>query len=238
MNKKIMMKITGMHCSSCETIIKEELSELLGVSATAVKAETGIAELILDETKNNIADVLKAVEVAGYKAEVTSETIIDTKPDSPISINKRTTKSSNPLKVKLSTQTTAEGKVQAGDNGRAYFEGVIKNDKTAEFEIPENRPEIEQLVNELNKPTSIARLFELVSGPLTVGQPVQSATLGSTQANKDALVVASASDNQRVNLSLFGMHCSSCANIIERSLKKVPGVNNWGQVLCCAFFTT
>lgn len=28
----------------------------------------------------------------------------------------------------------------------------------------------------------------------------------------------------RINLSLFGMHCSSCANIIERSLKKVPGV--------------
>jgi len=30
--------------------------------------------------------------------------------------------------------------------------------------------------------------------------------------------------NRRLNLSLFGMHCSSCANIIERSLKKVPGV--------------
>jgi len=30
--------------------------------------------------------------------------------------------------------------------------------------------------------------------------------------------------NERVSLSLFGMHCSSCANIIERSLKKVPGV--------------
>jgi len=29
---------------------------------------------------------------------------------------------------------------------------------------------------------------------------------------------------KRVSLSLFGMHCSSCANIIERSLKKVPGV--------------
>lgn len=30
--------------------------------------------------------------------------------------------------------------------------------------------------------------------------------------------------SQRVNLSLFGMHCSSCAHIIERSLKKVPGI--------------
>jgi len=29
---------------------------------------------------------------------------------------------------------------------------------------------------------------------------------------------------KRVNLSLFGMHCASCAAIIERSLKKAPGV--------------
>ena len=32
------------------------------------------------------------------------------------------------------------------------------------------------------------------------------------------------SANQRVMLSLSGMHCASCANIIERTLKKVPGV--------------
>ena len=32
------------------------------------------------------------------------------------------------------------------------------------------------------------------------------------------------SQDKKVNLSLFGMHCSSCANIIERSVKKVPGV--------------
>jgi Cu+-exporting ATPase len=30
--------------------------------------------------------------------------------------------------------------------------------------------------------------------------------------------------DKRVNLSLFGMHCSSCASLIELSLKKVPGV--------------
>ncbi len=29
---------------------------------------------------------------------------------------------------------------------------------------------------------------------------------------------------QQANLSLFGMHCSSCASLIEKSLKKIPGV--------------
>lgn len=34
----------------------------------------------------------------------------------------------------------------------------------------------------------------------------------------------SGTSSQRVNLSLSGMHCASCALLIEKSLKKVPGV--------------
>ncbi|MBI3887523.1 cadmium-translocating P-type ATPase [Candidatus Microgenomates bacterium] len=30
---------------------------------------------------------------------------------------------------------------------------------------------------------------------------------------------------EKINLSLYGMHCSSCASLIEKSLKKVPGVS-------------
>lgn len=216
-----------MHCQSCELITKEELSELPGVSEIKVNAETGTAELTLDETKNSTDDVLKAVETAGYKAAIAKEIELEETANNPVAIAKRTAKNTDPLKVKLSAQTTAEGKVQEGANGRAYFEGVIKNEKVAEFEIPENRPEIEQLVSELNKPTSMARLFELVSGPLTMGQTTQSEKVDSNhQMHKVMPVAVSASENQRVNLSLFGMHCSSCANIIERSLKKVPGVKS------------
>jgi Cu+-exporting ATPase len=44
--------------------------------------------------------------------------------------------------------------------------------------------------------------------------------------HKDAEKIdpVSAPTNQRVMLSLSGMHCASCANLIERALKKVPGV--------------
>ncbi|MBI2415761.1 MAG: heavy metal translocating P-type ATPase [Candidatus Kerfeldbacteria bacterium] len=44
------------------------------------------------------------------------------------------------------------------------------------------------------------------------------------QAGVETTIVAPVSTTKRVNLSLFGMHCASCANIIERSVKKVPGV--------------
>ncbi|MDD5726600.1 MAG: heavy metal translocating P-type ATPase [Patescibacteria group bacterium] len=46
-------------------------------------------------------------------------------------------------------------------------------------------------------------------------------------ATRDATpIVASKSNslNRRVNLVVSGMHCTSCAGLIERSLKKVPGV--------------
>jgi len=119
-----------MHCSSCETLVKEELSELPGVSNIFVSSPTGSVELILDEVKNSIADIIEAIKKAGYEAAVQSSKDI----------------------------------------------------------IPENRPEAD------------------------------------SQATANTPAVANSKDSQRINLSLFGMHCSSCANIIERSLKKVPGV--------------
>lgn len=174
MTKKILLKVTGMHCASCETITKEELSELPGVSNILVNAKDGSAELILDESKNNISDVLEAVKKAGYQAEVKSESELE---DNNIVISK----TNEPLKVRLETKTTAE------------------------FIIPENHPDMERIINQLGKTATAPSNLESTTKVIT---PIVT--------NK----------NSRTNLSLFGMHCSSCANIIERSLKKVPGVNS------------
>ncbi|MFZ3086142.1 MAG: cation transporter, partial [Candidatus Hydromicrobium sp.] len=32
--------------------------------------------------------------------------------------------------------------------------------------------------------------------------------------------------NKRVSLSISGMHCASCSSIIERTLKKIPGISS------------
>jgi len=137
MKKKILLNIKGMHCPSCETIIKEELVELAGVGDISVNAQTGSAELTLDESKNSESDVIDAVKKAGYTAEIKAE-------------------------IKISVNPSSED-----------------------------------------------------SKPILV-------TENNFKEDKPAAVDSNA--NQRISLSLFGMHCSSCANIIERSLKKVPGV--------------
>ncbi|MHB8903997.1 MAG: heavy-metal-associated domain-containing protein, partial [Patescibacteria group bacterium] len=38
MKKKILLKIEGMHCASCEILTKEELSELPGVSEVSISS--------------------------------------------------------------------------------------------------------------------------------------------------------------------------------------------------------
>ncbi|KKR14955.1 MAG: copper-translocating P-type ATPase [Candidatus Falkowbacteria bacterium GW2011_GWA2_39_24] len=222
MIKKILLKIQGMHCSSCETITQEELSELPGVSEISVDAKVGSAELTLDEAQNNLDDVINAVKQAGYKAEVASNVAVDNEQQDVV-VSNRYSKSTEPLRVKLETKTTAEGRVSENELGKTYFEGAIKNDRSAEFIIPKNSPEIERLVGQLGKTTNIAHLFELVSGKSSNQQFVEPPVVGSN-LQADGTKAVGNNTNQRISLSLFGMHCSSCANIIERSVKKVPGV--------------
>lgn len=56
----------------------------------------------------------------------------------------------------------------------------------------------------------------------TIAQPAV-----STKERIEGAVTKSAdgTGTKKINLSLSGMHCASCADIIERSLKKVPGVS-------------
>ncbi len=130
MKNKILLKIVGMHCPSCEAITKEELGGLPGVSNVVVDFKTSSAELILDDSQNSITEVILAIKKAGYQAELQLE----------------------------------------------------------------NNQDAKGLVNQVGDVTIVNKSLD--------------------------------NGNTRTNLSLFGMHCSSCANIIERSLKKVPGVRS------------
>src|SRR3989344_4767370 len=64
------LQITGMHCQSCELLIKDELQELPGVSEIKVDYKTGLANLLLDELQSSPAAVLAAVSKAGYTAMI------------------------------------------------------------------------------------------------------------------------------------------------------------------------
>ncbi|OGG03837.1 copper-translocating P-type ATPase [Candidatus Gottesmanbacteria bacterium RBG_16_37_8] len=162
MKKPIELKISGMHCRSCEILTKEELSLLNGVSDIEVSYQKQLAKMMLDYDKNSETDVIEAVKRAGYNASFVPD-------NQPEKIGNGIT---SPIVLKI-----PEKGVKITIEISPYSENGI--------------------TNHLPPPSS---------------QPV-SPSVQPVKENKS-----------RISLSLSGMHCSSCAGLIERSLKKVDGV--------------
>lgn len=60
-------QVTGMTCGHCELSIREEVSEIPGVEAIEVSAQTGRLSVTSDAAVTD-AQVLAAVTEAGYSA--------------------------------------------------------------------------------------------------------------------------------------------------------------------------
>lgn len=59
-------QVTGMTCGHCEMSVREEVSEVPGVTGVEVSHETGTLTVVGDDVAD--AAVLAAVEEAGYSA--------------------------------------------------------------------------------------------------------------------------------------------------------------------------
>lgn len=151
--KHIPFSVNGMHCESCETLIKDELSELKGITEVAVDYKTGKGMVMVEGIDVTDTDIINAIKKAGYKAQIDST---DTLPDN-VTVIKKTVKANEPLKV----------------------------------------------------------MFEVSVEPV---ESSNTTNISTSQQQKNE------GTQKRVQLSLSGMHCSSCALIIEKSLKKVSGV--------------
>ncbi|OGF24361.1 copper-translocating P-type ATPase [Candidatus Falkowbacteria bacterium RIFCSPLOWO2_02_FULL_45_21] len=266
MKKHLELKITGMHCASCEKIIALELSDLPGTENIKINWTAGAGELDLNEGINQEPEIIEAIKKAGYEAQIINAAPLlrggggdnfppeadppwaETAPTPPHQFGGQTLEkeqnsnsqlsikpasSGQPLKIKLETNVQAEGRVLTGQDGQPYFEGKIKNDKKAEFDVPENDHDSKNFIDQLVKSANLSNLFDKIMGaekenntPSKEGLASLTPFLkeGGGRLNSAVAGQTNASQNKRISLSLSGMHCASCANIIERSLKKVSGV--------------
>ncbi|MDP3900597.1 MAG: heavy metal translocating P-type ATPase [bacterium] len=215
MEKTIHLKITGMHCASCETLISEELKELPGVQETRVSAADGTAVVTFDASQQSVESIINAVQRAGYTATVA----VTTDAASPQVLWKNTAISESvgtPVKVKFNTHIEAHGKIAADAAGKLYFDGKIITDNGAEVQTADGNTDaklyLEQLANVAQFLNPFNRAVGKAETPVVVAAPAP-----TTQA---AVIGA----NRKLQLSLSGMHCASCAGIIERALKKTHGV--------------
>src|SRR5680860_337552 len=68
--EKIKLNIKGIHCSSCSSLIENELNDHKGVTMSKVNNETGKAVVVFDEDKTSIENIKKIIASAGdYVAE-------------------------------------------------------------------------------------------------------------------------------------------------------------------------
>lgn len=61
------IKIQGMHCQSCEVLLKEVLEELSGVKSAKVSMKTSSAIIEFDKAKTTEVELKKVIQGQGYK---------------------------------------------------------------------------------------------------------------------------------------------------------------------------
>lgn len=67
---RIKIKTNGMHCTSCEMLIKDALEEVEGVSKAEAAHKTGIVSVEFNEKKVKKSDLIKIIKLEGYQVEV------------------------------------------------------------------------------------------------------------------------------------------------------------------------
>lgn len=226
-------KAEGMHCQSCEILVKEELGELAGVSDVTVDYSTGEGSLNLDESLSSQDDVIAAIKNAGYSA--TLEAVKPTKKSKAfkeILVTKDNPSGSifNPIKVVYSSRFVAEGNLTGNEDGILQIDGSMNSSKNTEFIIPDGKEEesieyIQKFMKTMGNSFNSQPAVEQLEQPKREKKELKSVPAVKAEVVKPIIAQSLAkTGSQRVQLSLSGMHCSSCAGLIERSLKKVPGV--------------
>jgi len=67
--KKLGLKVSGMHCKSCEVLLKDALVEL-GVKECSADHVSGRVVVVFDESKLDIGRIAGVIKKEGYKVEV------------------------------------------------------------------------------------------------------------------------------------------------------------------------
>lgn len=162
-----------MHCASCELLIQDEVQSLPGIREVKISSTDGVGKIKWNGGEVDSRQILLAIERAGYKAEITSE----------------------------SEKTTVAKEIH------------VPEDITLKAGVPLQLIVNTQIFNTIDRATQRQTVQEIQSVPVKERSEITTAKNTGVTGTK------------KINLSLSGMHCASCAGIIERSIKKVSGVS-------------
>lgn len=209
----IHFKLSGLHCKSCETLVSDAVGELPGVESVKVDFASGDCLVSTDGSVSEEAIVGKIVEL-GYRAEPTDKKNQAAEPE----VASKEVQPGSPFKLHYKLDAEAEGCVKTDEKGQSFFEGKISTRKTGSLEYPRGAEDVEKIISHLSR---VLELGGGLAGSALAGQ--------SAKAPPPAAVIAApeaSGGEKRAAFILNGMHCSSCAGLIERSLKQAKGVKD------------
>jgi copper chaperone CopZ len=67
--KKIRLKVTGMHCSSCEMLVTDSLMDTKGVEKAEASFKAGTVSVTYDEKAVKESAIRSIIEKEGYKID-------------------------------------------------------------------------------------------------------------------------------------------------------------------------
>lgn len=151
---------------------------------------------------------------------------------------------STPVKIKIEHTLEADGELITTNEGTPQFKGKLRIDKQGSVEFPENSKPAEEVANFLRhqlRPMSLALENATAYRPASTSSKGTDALSAVSTASTPPVSTPSKSE-VRASLAIYGMHCASCAGLIERKLKKVSGVKeahvNYGTEKALVVFDT
>jgi copper chaperone CopZ len=163
MSQTINLKIHGMHCASCEKLIKSELSEIPGVKSSKIDYSAGKGTIKTDDSVQ-ASEVLDVIKKAGYHAEIDDPGQTDKAPEAQsIIINRKTVPANAPFKIRLESVTEADGEFTQKDT-KPSFEGKITQTKRGEVEIPRGHKDLAQIAENLFSDAKLNQLLGVFTG--------------------------------------------------------------------------
>jgi P-type Cu+ transporter len=225
MTKEIEIKIDGMHCGSCEKIIDGDVRDLIGIQDVVVSFEEGKGKVTFDDKKATSDQILQAIKKRGYLPSIISDQSHADTDLNPSAITTYQTKKGKPIAIKIESKIETKGNIVFDSAGNPVFKGQTKNHKTAELHMPEDMIQT-NIAERIMKGLNLSRMLAFLERPAeNVSQMMEKVTVPQKEAATNSLSpISELQKDKRISLSLSGMHCASCAGLIERSLKKVSGV--------------
>ena len=215
---KTTFTILGMTCDACAKRNEYALQEAPGVISASVDFSSESAKVEYDEALITEEQFKKLVEGLGFSVAPTKGSQ---------SLEKKKSDVSQEQKIRINREARAEGTLRAWPQGATEFTGNITVTTKCEVD-PKSIKEGTDIISAFQK------VFQVGSGLERVDHCIN-ASVASTQeklaenasaAEKKEVHTGNSSlpQEKRTNFHLYGMHCASCAGLIERKIKKLPGI--------------